>query len=81
MPKLRCSIYQHGVDLARDIDVEGSLDDAKRVSAQLIEELGPVQDGATAWGAGNEFVDYELRILNEHGEVIARRKVTEKTWT
>jgi len=78
--RMRCKIYQHDVDLGRGIDVEGSLEDAKKASAKFIDELGLVQDGAAAWGGGVEFVDYEICIMNEHGHLLAKRKVTEQTW-
>lgn len=81
MPRLHCKLYQHGVDLGRTIDVDGSLADAKRASAQFVEELAPVKGGAAGWGGGSEFLDYEVRILDESGAVIAKRLVTEKTWS
>jgi hypothetical protein len=61
--------------------VEGSLVDAKKASDQFIKDLRPAADGAAAWGAGDEFLNFDILIIDQGGQVLAKRRVTEQTWS
>lgn len=65
MTKYTATIAHSSIARARQIEIDGSLTQAKRAATAEF---------------GEEQIDYRIVIIDERGETVASRRVSDKTW-